>query len=151
MYAALGPGGLFLNHGIVSVDAAHQRPLRERLEARLWGRGAFIEQYVFPDGRLGPFHAIIQSAEAAGFETRDVESLREHYVLTLREWVQRLERCEQLAVALVGEESFRVWRLYMTAAANEFGDGRLNVLQTLLARPRDGKSMLPMTRDDIYR
>ena len=151
VYAALGPGGLFLNHGIVSVDAAHQQPLRERLEARLWGRGAFIEQYVFPDGRLGPFHAIIQSAEAAGFETRDVESLREHYVLTLREWVQRLERCEQLAVALVGEESFRVWRLYMTAAANEFGDGRLNVLQTLLARPRDGKSMLPMTRDDIYR
>jgi cyclopropane-fatty-acyl-phospholipid synthase len=150
VHAALAPGGLFLNHGIVSVDAAREQPFRERLEARLWGRGAFIEQYVFPDGRLGPFHAIIQAAEAAGFETRDVESLREHYVLTLREWVERLERCEKPAVALAGPQTFRVWRLYMTAAANEFEDGRLNVLQTLLAKPRDGMSMLPMTREDIY-
>ncbi len=151
VHAALAPGGLFLNHGIVSVDAAREQPLRERLEARLWGRGAFIEQYVFPDGRLGPFHAIIESAEAAGFETRDVESLREHYVLTLREWVKRLERCEKPAVALAGAQTFRVWRLYMTAAANEFEGGRLNVLQTLLAKPQDGRAMLPMTREDIYR
>lgn len=150
VHAALAAGGLFLNHGIVSVDAAHEQPLRERLEARLWGRGAFIEQYVFPDGRLGPFHAIIQAAEAAGFETRDVESLREHYSLTLREWVRRLELCEKPAVALAGEQTFRVWRLYMAAAATEFEGGRLNVLQTLLAKPRDGKSGLPMTREDIY-
>jgi cyclopropane-fatty-acyl-phospholipid synthase len=80
-----------------------------------------------------------------------VESLREHYVLTLREWVRRLERCEKPAVALAGEQTFRVWRLYMTAAANEFGAGRLNVLQTLLAKPRDGESALPLTREDIYR
>ena len=29
-------------------------------------------------------------AEAAGFEVRDVECLREHYILTLRHWVNRL-------------------------------------------------------------
>ena len=27
----------------------------------------------------------------SGFEVRDVESLREHYALTLRHWVRRLE------------------------------------------------------------
>ena len=150
IHAALKPGGLFLNHGIVSVDAAHERAIREKLEGRLWRRGSFIEQYVFPDGRLGPFHAIVESAERAGFETRDVESLREHYVLTLREWVRRLERREEEAISLVGEQTYRVWRLYMTASANQFESGHLNVLQTLLAKPRDGESMLPMTREDVY-
>jgi cyclopropane-fatty-acyl-phospholipid synthase len=148
--AALKPGGLFLNHGIVSVDAARDQPLRDRVEGRLLRRGSFIEQYVFPDGRLGPFRAIIDGAEQQGFETRDVESLREHYVLTLREWVRRLERCEREAVALVGEQTYRVWRLYMTASANQFAAGHLNVLQTLLANPRAGRSMLPMTREDVY-
>jgi cyclopropane-fatty-acyl-phospholipid synthase len=150
VHGALRPGGLFLNHGIVSIDAAHERTVRDKLEAHLWRRGSFIEQYVFPDGRLGPFSAIIEAAERAGFETRDVESLREHYVLTLREWVRRLERRARDAVAVVGEQTYRVWRLYMTAAAHEFETGRLNVLQTLLAKPRDGDSMLPMTRRDIY-
>lgn len=148
--AALKPGGLFLNHGIVSLDAAREHPLRERLEGRLLRRGSFIEQYVFPDGKLGPFRAIIENAEQQGFETRDVESLREHYVLTLREWIRRLEACEREAIALVGEQTYRVWRLYMTASANEFAAGRLNVLQTLLANPRGGRSMVPMTRADIY-
>jgi cyclopropane-fatty-acyl-phospholipid synthase len=150
IHGALRPGGLFLNHGIVSVDAAHEHTVRDKLEGHLWRRGSFIEQYVFPDGRLGPFSAIIEAAERAGFETRDVESLREHYVLTLREWVRRLERRERDAVALAGERTYRVWRLYMTAAAHQFETGHLNVLQTLLAKPRDGDSMLPMTRRDIY-
>ena len=150
VHDALAPGGLFLNHGIVSVDAARDHSLRERLEGRLWRRGSFIEQYVFPDGKLGPFYAIIQCAEREGFETRDVESLREHYVLTLGEWVRRLEAREAEAIDLVGEQTYRVWRLYMTASAEEFKAGRLNVLQTLLSKPRDGVSMLPMTRRDIY-
>ena len=150
VHAALEPGGLFLNHGIVSVDAAREHALRDRLEERLWGRGSFIEQYVFPDGRLGPYYAIVQSAEREGFETRDAESLREHYVLTLRAWVSRLERCEKEAIDLVGEQTYRVWRLYMTASGNQFQAGRLNVIQTLFAKPRAGKSLLPMTRADIY-
>ena len=80
-----------------------------------------------------------------------MESLREHYVLTLGEWVRRLEACEQEAIALVGEQTYRVWRLYMTASAKQFRAGNINVLQTLLAKPRNGASMLPMTRADIYR
>ena len=34
----------------------------------------------------------LRYAEAVGFEVRDVESLREHYALTLRHWARRLER-----------------------------------------------------------
>lgn len=149
-YSALAPAGLFLNHGIVSMQAA--RPVRwsEAVKRRLWRADAFIDQYVFPDGKLGPYHALVQAAEAAGFETRDVESLREHYVRTLGEWLSRLEGNHERAIAIVGEHAFRVWRLYMTAAEQGFATGTLNVLQTLLAKPCHGHANLPPTREDLY-
>jgi cyclopropane-fatty-acyl-phospholipid synthase len=150
VHGVLQAGGLFLNHGIVSVEAAHPLSLGQQIERRLWRRDAFIDQYVFPDGKLGPFGSVIDSAEGSGFETRDVESLREHYVLTLHEWVGRLESREAEAIALVGQHAYRVWRLYMTAAAYGFAQGRLNVLQTLFAKPRNGDAMLPLTRADLY-
>ena len=50
----------------------------------------FIGRYVFPDGELHPVNDIIGALEAGGFEIRDVESLREHYALTLRRWVANL-------------------------------------------------------------
>jgi cyclopropane-fatty-acyl-phospholipid synthase len=150
VHGVLQPGGVFLNHGIVNVEAAHSLSLGQQLERKIWRRDAFIDQYVFPDGKLGAFHSVIGSAEGSGFETRDVESLREHYVLTLREWVKRLESREDEAISLVGQNAYRVWRLYMTAAEYGFAHGRLNVLQTLLSKPRDGDAMLPLTRDDLY-
>ena len=150
VHTVLQPGGLFLNHGIVSVEASHPLSLSQHIERKLWRRDAFIDQYVFPDGKLGPFHAVVESAEESGFETRDVESLREHYVLTLRECVRRLESCEAEAIALVGQHAYRVWRLYMTAACHGFAHGRLNVLQTLFSKPRNGDAMLPLTRADLY-
>jgi len=150
VHKVLQPGGLFLNHGIVNVEASHALSLGQRIERKLWRRDAFIDQYVFPDGKLGPLHSVIESAERSGFETRDVESLREHYVLTLREWVKRLESRGTEAIALVGAHTYRVWRLYMAAAGYGFAQGRLNVLQTLLSKPRDGDAMLPLTRSDLY-
>ena len=148
---ALAPRGLFLNHGIVRAGGAGEPGWRERLERRLWRRDAFIEKYVFPDGRLGPYHALVSAAESAGLETRDVESLREHYVLTLRHWIERLERCRNEATEIVGDATYRVWRLYMTASMHGFATGRLNVLQTLLAKPERGRANIPLTREDLYR
>ena len=45
--------------------------------------------------------------ERAGFEVRDVESLREHYARTLRAWVANLEATWDEAVRLVGEAAGR--------------------------------------------
>jgi cyclopropane-fatty-acyl-phospholipid synthase len=148
---SLAPGGLFLNHGIVRVGGARESGWRERLERRFWRRDAFIEKYVFPDGRLGPYYSLVSAAENAGFETRDVESLREHYALTLRHWTERLERCRKEAIEIVGDATYRVWRLYMTASMHGFATGRLNVLQTLLAKPDHGRANLPLTREDLFR
>ncbi len=149
MYALTKPGGLFLNHGIVQHPRG-ERTLGDRIAARLWGEGDFIDQYVFPDGELVTLEEVIAAGEHAGFETRDVESLREHYALTLRHWVRRLEAAEPLATALVGAETYRVWRLYMSASAHGFASGRLNLTQVLFARPDDaGRVRLPRTRGDL--
>jgi cyclopropane-fatty-acyl-phospholipid synthase len=151
LFTYLRPGGLLLNHGIVH-SASHQKPkLRERVFERLWGDNAFINTYVFPDGELPELSEVVSTAEAAGFETRDAESLREHYALTLRKWVRKLEAERAAAVASVGEEIYRIWRLYMAASAYGFASGRLAIDQLLLAKRRDdGSSEIPLTRADIY-
>jgi cyclopropane-fatty-acyl-phospholipid synthase len=150
-YGALRPGGLFLNHGIVSIEASRTPSLGSRIAARLWRRGEFIDRYVFPDGELVPSAAVLASAERNGFELRDVESLREHYVLTLRNWIRRLEARRDEAIALVGEPTYRVWRLYMSASAYAFRTGRIGIIQSLLAKPTvDGRVELPMSREDLY-
>jgi cyclopropane-fatty-acyl-phospholipid synthase len=150
-FAALRPGGLFLNHGIISIDASRPASVASRAAGKLWQRGEFIDRYVFPDGELVPSALHIATAERSGFELRDVESLREHYTLTLRHWIRRLESRHDEAVALVGEPTYRVWRLYMSASAYGFRTGRIGIIQSLLAKPqRDGRVELPRTRADLY-
>ncbi|MBF6591446.1 MAG: class I SAM-dependent methyltransferase, partial [Ktedonobacterales bacterium] len=150
-YRLLRPGGLFLNHGIASAYPQPSR-LRQRLVARwLLREGAFIQRYVFPDGELIPPSEAIHYGEAAGFETRDVENLREHYTLTLRQWVRRLEAKHDDARHLVGERTYRVWRLYMSGAARAFATNRNALIQVLYSRPHaDGTSDVPLTRADLY-
>jgi cyclopropane-fatty-acyl-phospholipid synthase len=139
----LRPGGVFLNHGIAEGRRAEQAPPLET---------SFSQSYVFPDGELVPIHVTLQAAEGSHFEVRDVESLREHYALTLRHWVKRLEAQHTRALEFVDEPIYRTWRLYMSASEYGFSAGALNVYQTLLAKPNDrGASGLPLTREDWYR
>jgi cyclopropane-fatty-acyl-phospholipid synthase len=146
----LRPGGLFLNHGIVDLETARSRNLRTVVRQRLWREGRFIQRYVFPDGEVVRLAELVRAAEAVGLESRDLESLREHYVLTLRHWRRRLEAREREAVALVGDTSFRVWRLYLAAAAHAFATERLGVVQLLFSKSRAGVAEVPRTRHDLY-
>lgn len=136
----LEAGGVFLCHGI-SVAWDNQPAPR---------RGSFMQRYVFPDGELLPISALLGEAERAGFEVRDVESLREHYARTLRHWVNNLEAHRDEAIAATDEVSYRIWRLYMSACAHNFERGVLNVHQSLLLKPTGGHSGLPPTRADWY-
>ena len=152
-FQALEPGGLFLNHCEVSLRAARRtHTLGERFGRWLWKRDQFIDKYVFPDARLVAFGSVVRSAESVGFEVRDVESLREHYMMTLRTWLRGLEKRRADAIRLVGERTYRVWRLYMSAGAYGFRTAGINIVQTLLSKPtREGIAGVPLTRDDLYR
>lgn len=139
-YRLLKPGGVFLNHGIA----------RRAIE-KGWNPQSFSNAYVFPDGELVPISTTLRTAEEAGFEVRDVESLREHYALTLRHWVSRLEAHHTEALQFVEEPTYRVWRIYMSGSAHGFASGRLNVYQSLLVKPTArGESRFPLSRRDWY-
>jgi len=137
----LKPGGVFLNHGIARrLNDGPDKP------------GSFSDTYVFPDGELEPISESLRAAEEANLEVRDVESLREHYALTLHNWVSRLEAHHQDALQFVDEVTYRVWRLYMAGSEHGFTTGRLNVYQSLLVKPTaEGTSGMPFTRADLYR
>lgn len=139
-FSLLKPGGVFLNHAI-----------GDGVRARATRGGSFIQDYVFPDSELPRIPTVVAAAESAGFEVRDVENLREHYTLTLRHWLRRLEGAENAAAELVGQPTFRLWRLYLAASAHGFASGRLALYQTLLSKPDNkGRSHLPLTRRDWY-
>ncbi|ROP51562.1 class I SAM-dependent methyltransferase [Streptomyces sp. PanSC9] len=136
LYALLKPGGRLLNHQIA------RRPQGDETAYRV---DPFIDSYVFPDGELAPLGTTVTQLERAGFEVRDVESLREHYARTLRHWVARLEAGWGRAVRLTGPGRARVWRLYMAACALAFERNRIGVNQVLAVRPPEyGVSGLPL-------
>ncbi|MEH0419271.1 cyclopropane-fatty-acyl-phospholipid synthase family protein [Streptomyces sp. B21-083] len=136
LYALLKPGGRLLNHQIA------RRPQSDEGAYSLDG---FIDAYVFPDGELAPVGTTVTQLERAGFEVRDVESIREHYALTLRRWVANLEADWERAQRLAGPGRARVWRLYMAASALAFEHNRLGVNQVLAVRAAEsGTSGMPL-------
>lgn len=136
LYGLLKPGGRLLNHQIA------RRPQRDE---SAYSVDEFIDAYVFPDGELAPIGTTVTQLERAGFEVRDVESIREHYALTLRRWVANLESDWSRAVRLTSPGRARVWRLYMAASALSFERNRIGVNQVLAVRtPEAGDSRMPL-------
>ncbi|MGV9344828.1 class I SAM-dependent methyltransferase [Streptomyces spiralis] len=136
LYALLKPGGRLLNHQI------GRRPQRDESAYHV---DEFIDAYVFPDGELAPIGTTVTQLERAGFEVRDVESIREHYALTLRRWVANLEANWARAVRLTSPGRARVWRLYMAASALAFERNRIGVNQVLAVKtPESGDSGMPL-------
>lgn len=133
------PGGRVLNHGISRPWGRGRRGIRRR---------GFVDRYVFPDGELHEIGSVVSRMQQSGFEVRHVESLREHYALTLRAWVANLEAEWDRAVAVAGAGRARIWRLYMAASALGFEAGRIQVHQTLgVPAMVDGRSAMPRRPD----
>lgn len=138
LYALLRPGGRLLNHAISRRPGPRERG---------HDRTSFISRYVFPDGELVPLADMVGILEDAGFEVRDVESLREHYARTLRAWVANLEGQWDRAVALTSPGRAKVWRLYMAGSALAFEANRIGINQVLAVRTSPtGESGMPPTR-----
>ena len=136
VHTLLRPQGRFMNHAI-------GRPPFEGGRSRFSRRG-FIDRYVFPDGELHEVGTIVSAIQQAGFEVRHLESLREHYALTLRAWVANLEANWDAAVAQAGLARSRIWRLYMAGSAVNFEAGRTQIHQVLATRSDDGVSAMPL-------
>lgn len=100
LHALLADTGRLLNHAISGIGGSRMP------------RRSFIGRFVFPDGELIDVSQVLGAMERAGFEVRDVESLREHYARTLRAWVANLESNWEEAVGEAGPERARLASLY---------------------------------------
>ena len=133
LHDRLRPEGRLL---VQQMSRRHQAP----------GGGAFIETYIAPDMHMRPVGETAALIEDAGLEVRQVEAMREHYVRTCAAWRDTLERRWDEFSALVGEETARVWRLYLVGGALAFQERRMGVDQILAVRPTDdGRSGAPAT------
>ena len=137
---AIKPRGQYLHHGIT---------LRANTPYPSWS--AFARKFVFPDGEVRPILTALKAGESVGFEIRDVESLREHYILTLENWVKRLEERHDEAVKITDEVTYRIFRIYLGGAARGYRTGLYNLYQTLFVKPdADGVTGLPLLRENWY-
>ncbi|MER7078056.1 cyclopropane-fatty-acyl-phospholipid synthase [Saccharopolyspora kobensis] len=133
LHDKLVPGGRLLNHCITRPDGSFgARP------------GKFITRYVFPDGELEPVGTLVSAMNDNGFEVRHEENLREHYALTLAGWCENLEAHWDDAVAEVGLERARVWRLYMAACRLGFERNIVQLHQVLGVRLDDTDAHYPL-------
>jgi len=135
LHSLLADGGRLLNHQISKPDGPSRRH-----------GPSFIDRYIFPDGELLPVGRVAGVLERAGFEVRDVESLRENYTLTLRQWLENLRGRRDRAVELVGEARTRTWELYLAGSAAAFDAARIGIHQTLAVKTAGGRSGLPRIR-----
>ena len=142
IHSLLRPGGAFMNQGIVrriDFDQAVKR------------RGdSFMERWVWPNCVLVPVSEALRAAELAGFEIRDVENMRDHYTLTLTHWCRNVEANREQVIRLLGDDGYRLWRLWTAGAAYANERRHVGVHQVLHSKPRDGRSDLPLTRQDLY-
>ncbi|MGH6693901.1 class I SAM-dependent methyltransferase [Sphingopyxis sp.] len=105
---------------------------------------AFTRKYIFPGGYIPALSETLAASEKSRLIVTDVETLRLHYALTLRQWYARTLAHEAEIVAMMGERFFRMWTFYLAGAASAFESGGMGNYQIQFARNRHA---LPLTRD----
>ncbi|MGH3646355.1 MAG: class I SAM-dependent methyltransferase [Micromonosporaceae bacterium] len=127
LYDKLKPGARLLNHCITRANS---------LDRSYYDKG-FINRYVFPDGELVGVGHLVTLMHDTGFDVKHEENLREHYAKTLAGWCANLEAHWEEAVAEVGEQTARVWRLYMAGSRLGFARNWIQLHQVLAGKPDD--------------
>ena len=135
----LKPNGLYLHHAIT---------LKPFVPFPSWR--TFALKYVFPDGELVPITETLKYLAASGFEIRDTESLREHYIYTLENWLSRLESEYDQVKNLMSEVTYRIYRLYFAGSIRGFRTGLYNIYQTVVCKSENEVTGLPLTRNAWY-
>jgi len=105
---------------------------------------AFTRKYIFPGGYIPALSETLAASEQVKLIHSDIENLRLHYALTLREWYARVCAHREAIVAQYGERFFRMWIFYLAGATAAFESGGMCNYQIQYVRNRRS---LPITRD----
>ena len=88
----------------------------------------------------------ITNLERHNFEVRDVESMREHYYLSLKNWSEALYSHYATAETLVGADRVRLWLLYLALSAMGFWRGAIYDFQIVARKRSTGLAGLQVGR-----
>jgi cyclopropane-fatty-acyl-phospholipid synthase len=135
--ALLAPAGLYLHQATTRRATRHLSRFRRRTAYM-----AVINRWIFPGGELDYIGLTTTNLERWGFEVRHVESMREHYYLTLKAWSERLYARRDEAIAEAGLTRTRLWLLYFALSCTGFWRGVLCDFQTLAQKKVTGASGL---------
>ncbi len=105
---------------------------------------SWIARYIFPGGYIPALSEVLPSIEESGLYITDVEILRLHYAMTLREWADRFQDHREAAAKLYDERFCRMWEFYLAGSEAAFRHQGLNNFQIQFARSQHA---LPLTRD----
>ena len=105
---------------------------------------AFTRKYIFPGGYIPALSETVASSEKVRLIASDVENLRLHYALTLREWYKRCVAARDAIIDLYDERFYRMWTFYLAGATAAFESGSMCNYQIQYIRNR---RTLPLSRD----
>ena len=109
--------------------------------------GPWLRKYIFPGGYSPSLSEVFAVTERAGLWVADVEILRKHYAMTLREWTRRFEANREKVAELYDERFCRMWEFYLTCCEMVFEHGSGMVFQMQLSKDR---AAVPLTRNYLY-
>ena len=107
----------------------------------------FTDKYVFPGYHLPSISQMQEASQRAKLIASDIEILRLHYALTLREWLKRFTAAREKMVKLYDERFFRMWEFYLSGGIVMFESGSGCNFQVQYVRDRNA---LPITRDYMF-
>jgi cyclopropane-fatty-acyl-phospholipid synthase len=105
---------------------------------------AFTRKYIFPGGYIPALSETVAASEKHRLIATDVENLRLHYALTLRDWYARCQDHRDEIEAMYDARFFRMWTFYLAGATAAFEHGGMCNYQIQYARDRRS---LPLSRD----
>ena len=134
--------GWALNHGITSTDPDNGDTRHSA--------GTFIDRYVFPHGELPHVGTVLRLMQAGGLEPVDAENLRRHYARTTQLWSDAFEAGGGRLRCMVGEKTWRIWRIYLAGCQWAFEHDEISLFQVLCRPAGRGANEAPWSRKWIY-
>ena len=116
---------------------------------RVDGPGAtnpWIAKYIFPGGYIPALSEIVPVIEETGLFITDIEILRLHYAMTLRDWRRRFNANRDKVREIYDERFCRMWDFYLAGSETAFRYGGQVNFQIQLSKRQDA---VPLTRDYI--
>jgi len=113
---------------------------------RLYGpsdTSPWILKYIFPGGKIPALSEMTVPVERSGLYLCDLEVLRLHYALTLRQWRTRFLKNRKRAQLLYDERFCRMWEFYLASSEVAFRHHGLSIFQLQFSKHLQE---LPLTR-----